>query len=404
MKQKGNGKVGVINFPIEQAGVVPLSHLIGILHEIYGRTVLITGNDGYRRYENDASVTLHNVVHRQRDGPISRIVQYLITQMRISRMVLRDDDRVAVWVFFIGGEGLLLPILAARSKGKKVVLSMAGSVPEQLAGRNDPFTKAYDILLRINLSLVDRIVLYTPNLVQRWHFTRWKDKIVFAHEHYVDTDEFRVKTPFGQREDLVGYIGRLTVEKGIMDFVNAMPAVLREMPSLRFVIGGDGAAKDDVANAIGTLGVKDNVIMAGWVAHEALPDMLNRLKLLVLPSSTEGLPNIVIEALSCGTPVLVTPVGSLPGLIVDSETGYLIEGDPSDGVVKGILRALRDPNLKTVADRGNDMVRKEFTFENAKAVWARVLDPLLEGADKNDAPDDGHRERDVDRDGDGQAR
>ena len=71
--------------------------------------------------------------------------------------------------------------------------------------------------------------------------------------------------------------------------------------------------------------VNKNVTLVGWISHDELPSYLNMLKLLVVPSYTEGLPNIVIEAMSCGTPVLATPVGGVPDLIEDGITGFILE-------------------------------------------------------------------------------
>ena len=105
---------------------------------------------------------------------------------------------------------------------------------------------------------------------------------------------------------------------------------------------------------------------------------LNELKLLILPSYTEGLPNIMLEAMACGTPVLATKVGAIPDIIKDGETGFFLEDNSPECIAKSILNILNMPDekLEQVSESARKFVEDEFTFEKVAARWGQILSNL----------------------------
>jgi glycosyltransferase involved in cell wall biosynthesis len=134
--------------------------------------------------------------------------------------------------------------------------------------------------------------------------------------------------------------------------------------------------KDSITASLDTEKITSRVDLPGWISHDDLPKYLNQLRLLVLPSYTEGLPNIMLEAMACGTPVLATPVGAVPDVIRDGETGFIMEDNSPECIARNVLRALNDPNLEGVADRGRRFVEGEFTFEKAVERWKTVIEEI----------------------------
>lgn len=119
-------------------------------------------------------------------------------------------------------------------------------------------------------------------------------------------------------------------------------------------------------------------MLISWagISHDDLPRYLNQLRLLVLPSYTEGLPNIMLEAMACGTSVLATPVGAIPDVIIDGKTGFIMENNSPECIAENVIRALNSPALDKIAEEGRRFVEENFTFEQVIERWKEVLEGL----------------------------
>ena len=96
----------------------------------------------------------------------------------------------------------------------------------------------------------------------------------------------------------------------------------------------------------------------------------------MIPSQFEGLPNILLEAMACGTLVLATPVGAIPDVIVDGRTGFIMEDNSPDCIAKNVTRVLNSSDSEQVAENGRRFVEEHFTFEHAVARWKEVLEGI----------------------------
>jgi len=122
---------------------------------------------------------------------------------------------------------------------------------------------------------------------------------------------------------LVLYVGNLKSSKGCMDLLDAFPALLTAQPDARLIYVGTGPCGNDLLNRATALGCAGRVQLVGAVAHEALGDWFRAADLLCLPSHNEGVPNVVLEAMSCGTPVVATHVGGIPE-VLPAHAGMLV--------------------------------------------------------------------------------
>lgn len=370
-------RLGIVTFPITEAGVIPLSNLIRIFCSISDKIFLISGDAGYTAYTKDRKVHAYEVKHSSSTRHLfTRIINYAITQVRISAKLFSLRTKVDIWVFFIGAEGLILPILTAKLLRKKVIINSAGSGVKTAQAAKDSLVGSLALLQNFTCQLADRIILYSTMLIEEQNLQKYKHKICVVHKHFIEFNLFKMNIELAERDNLVGYIGRLSEEKGVLNFVKAIPEIVREKNEFSYFIGGDGQLRNDIERELNEHNLNHKVKIYGWIGHDDLPQHLNKMKLIVLPSYTEGLPNIMLEAMACGTPVLATPVGAIPDFIKDGKTGFLMDNNSPECISSNIIRALNDPRIKQISNYARTMVIKEFTFEKAVQGYREILNKL----------------------------
>jgi glycosyltransferase involved in cell wall biosynthesis len=133
----------------------------------------------------------------------------------------------------------------------------------------------------------------------------------------------------GKKYDLV-FAGRITKEKGVFDLIKAVSAIAEKGLKVTVAFIGEGHDKAQAIELAQDLGVSDQINFLGYVSSsERLASLIKEGRLFVLPSHTEGLPRAMLESMSLGVPVLVTPVGGIKHVIQDRKNGFLVEpGSP----------------------------------------------------------------------------
>ena len=152
----------------------------------------------------------------------------------------------------------------------------------------------------------------------------------------------RVRPAAGQNHSA----GYLTKRKGVYDLVEAIYRVQKKYPDILLLMCGTGPEEAAMRKLIREKGIEHTVRMAGEVEPERMNKWMQASDLFVLASHTEGMPNVVTEAMACGLPVVATAVGGLPGAIGDCDGAILVPAENVDDLEKAIVKVINDNQLR----------------------------------------------------------
>ncbi|PIQ99090.1 MAG: hypothetical protein COV66_14495 [Nitrospinae bacterium CG11_big_fil_rev_8_21_14_0_20_45_15] len=156
----------------------------------------------------------------------------------------------------------------------------------------------------------------------------------------------RKKLGLNQDEKYILAVGRLSKSKGHANLILAFKQLLTNHSNLRLIIVGEGEEKQSLLDLAVKEGVADKTTLAGFQEHTSIPWWLNAADVFVLPSHLEGTPNILLEAMACGLPVIATDVGGVAEIITNEQNGLLIQPDSRIEIEMALHRVLNDPVLK----------------------------------------------------------
>ncbi len=321
---------------------------------------------------NRKDVSFYRTGYRIGRNPVFNVLFQTISQAKMAWRVLQANRKADFWVF-LGGDVFVLPMVTAKLLGKPVFLTLLGDLQRETLMKENPLNPVQLWLRTINCHMADRIVLLSPELVNRWGLERFAAKCRVGQSQHVDPGVFKVMKPISERERIVGYVGRLSPEKGIREMVEAVPLVLAHDGGIRFLITGDGPLAEDIRQKVRSAGLEEIVQLTGRVPYGDIPGLLNRCRLLVMPSRSEGLPSTLLEALACGTPVLATPVGAVADIISEGETGYFLKNTTSEEIAGGILKALDAGGLETMSERARRLAETEYCLETARRDYREII-------------------------------
>ena len=159
---------------------------------------------------------------------------------------------------------------------------------------------------------------------------------------------------------LIGNVGRLSKQKGMKYYIEAMPKVLDKHPKVRFYIIGDGEEKNELIELSRKMNV--NPIFMGF--RKDVRQLMNQLDFIVLSSLWEGLPLTPIEAFSVGKTVIATGVDGTLEIVKNNENGLLVEVKDSDGIANKINWLIDNPEKKKRMEiKARETFEKDFSFD-----------------------------------------
>jgi len=155
----------------------------------------------------------------------------------------------------------------------------------------------------------------------------------------LDRQEARRKLKLPEEGQILLSVGALIPRKGYQYLIPALAAIAPQHPTLRLYIVGEGPFRKELEGMAGKLGVRDRVFFVGSRANDELSLWYSAADVSCLASSREGWPNVLLESMACGTPVVATRVWGVPEVIVTPELGLMVDQNSQD-IAAGLRRAL----------------------------------------------------------------
>jgi glycosyltransferase involved in cell wall biosynthesis len=172
---------------------------------------------------------------------------------------------------------------------------------------------------------------------------------------------------------VVGWVGRLSREKGADIFLRAAARVLAECPKARFVVVGDGPDLDALNALIDDLKIRESVSLTG--RREDMPAVYASLDVMVSSSRQEGLPMAILEGMASGLSLVATAVGDVPTVVRDGSTGILVASENVEQLAADMVELLRDASLRRrLGAAAKRLIAEEFSAERMAANYLRVYE------------------------------
>jgi len=188
----------------------------------------------------------------------------------------------------------------------------------------------------------------------------------------VNHDKFSSLPPLNEKlpsNNYILYVGNLKKDKGIFELLYGFAQIHESFPSYNLTYAGPGSLKDELLLQATQLGIVNKVKLLGPVNHNELPSLIQQANLLALPSYNEGVPNVILEAMACGIPVVATSVGGIPEVVDEDICGVIIEPRSNEAVAQGLTKVLN----KTWSSNKIKQHSLRFSWEKNKTQLIKLL-------------------------------
>lgn len=371
----------VFNGAVTVSRIVHISKIAKILIPLCSEIHIIFGTS-----EENVSLNIRNKKVKVYEVSAAPVFKTKVFPVRIVNF-LKQNLINGIFLFKLSGSnnialflGLYQPVsfLLAKLAGIKTVLFCGGldigSTEEREKFLAYMFLSIRWAIQRIIIRFFDKIIVENPSVTKFFNLERYKTKICDDGHLFVDLSHFKIINPLNSRKPIIAYIGALSREKGILNFVKAALISLKKRKDIKFIIIGDGVLRDNIEEIVRLSQLEDNIKIVGWMKYSNIPQCLNTAKLVVVPSYSEGLPNLLVEAMACGTPVLATPVGAISDVVKDGKTGFLLNSNDPTHIAKRVTALLDNTELlEEVSINAYKYVRESFSYEKTLRVWQKIL-------------------------------
>ena len=291
------------------------------------------------------------------------LLSFIKYQLKIIKIIFKQKNNFNSAIIL--APSFFLPNLILKILNKKTALFIAQQ-PNNLISTS---------LSKLNFIISDVLIVESNNVVKDWRIENYSKKTING-AIYVDSEFFKPINSVSNRKNVVGFVGSLIENKGILEFLGAIEIInkISRENHIEFLIIGLGKLNNIVKQFAKE---NENVDFKGFISNNDLPLIYNSMRILVLPSYTEGVPNVILESMASGTIVLSSSVGGIPDIIEENLTGFLLDSNTSENIAKKIITILNHKRIDIISKNANELIQREYTYNNALKRYEKILNLLM---------------------------
>jgi len=174
------------------------------------------------------------------------------------------------------------------------------------------------------------------------------------------------------------YAGRLDQKKGLLELVQSAREICSTYENVNFKIAGDGPFLSKLLNYINKNDLSERVLLYGHVDRNALRRLYQNSSIFLLPSYYEGLPNVILEAMSCGLPIIATDVGGISEVVHEGDNGFLIQPQDHNQITNSLKTMIDNKSLREkMGKKSRSNIIKYNTWNEVSNRYIRLYEELL---------------------------
>jgi len=291
----------------------------------------------------------------------------LIKLPRITQLIWQSYKRCDVNNYWMSGYVGTIGLLVHKLRRSRPGFTRLGTDwPERIRQTHD--TPVRRFLARILVLLLPWLMRGLPLFAVGELSSKYGASNPYAHadvQTVLSETEIAVEIAFKYANPLrLLYVGRLSVEKGLRYLIEAVSICAKQGIPIHLTLVGDGEERGQLEFLTVTYGIQDQVHFTGFVPlGDELRSYYRQANVFVLPSLSEGVPKVLIEAMASGLHIIATQVGGIPTLIEDGVNGRLVEPRSAVAIAEAIQDISREPEACQQMAKNTLASAKEYTIE-----------------------------------------
>ncbi|HEY7545873.1 MAG TPA: glycosyltransferase family 4 protein [Blastocatellia bacterium] len=245
--------------------------------------------------------------------------------------------------------------------------------------------RLYNQLDRWSLKRADRIITVSRAFARQIARIAREDRITVLHNS-INIDSFSPISPeeiqalranlgIAEDERVLLAVGRMSREKGHADLISAFASIVKAHPRVKLIIAGDGLERKRLEQQAASSGLGNRVLFTGRISDASA--YYSMADVFALPSHSEGSPNVLLEAMAAGVPVVATRVGGVPEIVTDEENALLVAARDEQAMAGAIARLFADGELsQRLAAAARERVRDyspEARLQSLLEIYRRMV-------------------------------